>query len=309
MERAPNDTAGTTWPAISDDLTSLHALRADFPHYRFWRESARNRTRYVARTQYGGGSPHTVVTGDLAELRAALAGSAAPWPTAGEPAGAGVPNIAGMYSRWLGGRDNGASDRAAADDVLTEFPAVERVARANRQFVIRAAAHVAAAGVSQFIDIGAGFPGVLSIHHIVRHADPAARVVYVDNDPVVVAHARALLAGPGIAVVAGDLRQPQEILAAPELSGLIDLSQPVCVILASVLHFTEPAEADAAVAALTTAMTAGSYLIISAGTCTGTDPDLIRRLQHAYQGTTVVTGRTEAEIAGYFTGLDLLPPG
>jgi O-methyltransferase involved in polyketide biosynthesis len=117
------------------------------------------------------------------------------------------------------------------------------------------------------------------------------------------------LAGPGIAVVAGDLREPQEILAAPELSGLIDMSEPVCVILASVLHFTEPAEADAAVAALSTAMTTGSYLVISAGTSTGTDPDLVSRLQHAYQGTTVVTGRTEAEIAAYFTGVDLLPPG
>ena len=105
------------------------------------------------------------------------------------------------------------------------------------------------------------------------------------------------------------MRQPHAILAAPELAGLIDLDQPACVILASVLHFAEPDEADAIVAALTAAMTAGSYLIISAGTCTGIDPDLISRLQAAYQGTTVVTGRTEAEIARYFTGLDLLPPG
>ena len=290
--------------ALADELARVEA---DFPHYRFWREAARSRTRYVARTRYGGVNPHTVVTTDLAELRAALHDAPAqPQAVASHAA----PNIAGMYNRWLGGKDNGAADRTAAADVLTEFPEVAQVARDNREFVIRAVAHVAAAGISQYIDIGTGLPAAPAIHHIARHADPGARVCYVDNDPVVVAHARALLAdGPGITVLDGDMRQPHTILAAPELRDVIDLGQPVCVILASVLHFAEPGQADAIVAALTTAITAGSYLIISAGTSTGTDPELISRLQAAYQGTTVVTGRTEGEIAGYLTGLDLLPPG
>jgi SAM-dependent methyltransferase len=287
----------------------LASVEADFPHYRFWREAVRNQTRYVARSRYGGVHPHTVVTTDLAELRDALGDAPAQPQSAACQADSGPPTIAGMYNRWLGGKDNGIADRLAADDVLAGFPAVAQVARFNREFVIRAVAHVAAAGISQFLDIGTGLPATPAIHHIARHADPSARVCYVDNDPVVIAHARALLAGPGIAVVAGDMRQPGTILAEPELTGLIDLSQPFCVILASVLHFAEPAEAAAVAAAFTTAITPGSYLILSAGTSTGTDPDLITRLQAAYQGTTVVTGRTDTEIAGYLTGLDLLPPG
>jgi hypothetical protein len=123
-------------------------------------------------------------------------------------------------------------------------------------------------------------------------------------------HASAILAGgPGIAVVPGDMRDPDAILGSPDLRALIDLQQPVCVVLASVLHFVTPAEADAAVGAFAAAMAPGSYLIVSAGTSTGTSPALIARLAAIYQGTTVVTGRTEAEIAAYLTGLDLEPPG
>jgi hypothetical protein len=293
--------------ARPDDLASV---AADFPHYQFSRESVRNRTRYVARTRHDGINPHTLVTGDLAELRAALPGAPGEPPLVADlPSDPVVPSIAGMYNRWLGGKDNGAADRLAADTVTAEFPGVARAARASRDFVIRAVAHVAAAGISQFLDIGAGLPAAPSVHYMARHADPRARVVYADNDPVVVAHARALLAGPGIGVVAGDMRQPGTILAAPELAGLIDLSEPACVILGSVLHFATPAEADATVAAFTTALTPGSYLILCAGTSTGTEPDLISRLQAACQGTAIVTGRAEVEIAGYFTGLNLLPPG
>jgi len=126
----------------------------------------------------------------------------------------------------------------------------------------------------------------------------------VGNDSVVLGHARALLAdGPGAAVVAGDMRRHGAILGSPDLRGLIDLSLPVCVILASVLHFATAPEADAAVAAFTGAVAPGSYLICSAGTSTGTSPALITRLQAIYEGTTMVTGRPEAEIADYFDGL------
>ena len=253
--------------------------------------------------------PHTVVTADLAELRAALGGASAELDDADQHLDAAVPNIARMYNRWTGGKDSLAADRAAADAVLADFPAVARVAVANREFVARAVAHVAAAGISQFIDIGAGLPATPSIHQIARHADPAARAAYIDNDPVVLTHARALLAGPGIAIVPGDLRQPAAILAAPALRGVINLDQPVCLILAAVLHFLTPAEADSAVAELRAALVPGSYLVISAGTSTGTNPGLIDRLRAANQGTTAVTGRPETEIAAYFTGLEIIPPG
>jgi O-methyltransferase involved in polyketide biosynthesis len=215
-----------------------------------------------------------------------------------------------MYDAWLGGKDNFQADRRAAGTVTAEFPEIVQVARANRQFVIRAVRHVAARGITQFLDLGAGLPASPSVHETARQVAPAARVVYVDNDSVVLAHARALqTGGPNVAVVAGDMRQPEAILASPGLRDLLDLDLPVCVILASVLHFVCAREADAIVAGFTGAMPPGSYLILSAGTCTGTSPALIRRLQAAYQGTAVITGRTEAQIAGYFTGLRLEPPG
>jgi S-adenosyl methyltransferase len=228
----------------------------------------------------------------------------------GRPFGFGCPSIARVYDRWLGGKDNYAADRYVADTVAAQFPEVALLARANRQFVTRAVAHVAFQGITQFIDIGTGLPAAPSTGAIASTAQPGARIAYVDNDPVVLCHARALLAGgPGVAVVAGDLRQPGAILGSPDLRGLIDLRQPVCLILASVLHFVTAAQADAAVAAFTAAMAPGSYLICSAGTSTGTSPALIAGLQAAYQGATVVTGRPEAEIAAYFDGLDLVPPG
>jgi hypothetical protein len=134
--------------------------------------------------------------------------------------------------------------------------------------------------------------------------------VYVDRDPVVLAHARALLAvDDGVGVVAGDIRYPAGFLADPALSGVIDSGKPVGVLLASVLHFLPAAQADAAVAALRDWMPSGSYLVISAGTSTGTDPELIHCLQDAYGDTAPVTGRTAAEIETWFAGLSLIRPG
>lgn len=292
-----------------DPGDELAALRADFPGYRIWTETVRNGLRYVARSQRPGLDPHTVITGDLAELRTVLGGAPARPDDAGRHGHVMAPNIARMYSRWTGGKDSLAADRAAADAVLADFPAVARVAVANREFVTRAVAYAAAAGIGQFIDVGTGLPAAPSIHQVARNADPAARVAYVDNDPVVLAHARALLAGPGVAVVPGDLRQPGAILTAPGLRDVISLEQPACLVLAAVLHFLTPAEADTAVAELTAALAPGSYLIISAGTSTGTDPDLISRLRAAYDAATVVTARPEAQIAAYFTGLGMVPPG
>ena len=290
----------------------LISLRADFPGFRIWWEIIGDRVRYVARSLCLDVGPHTVVTGDLCELRAILGDAVSRLRSHGREvsSGAAAPNIAGMYNRWLRGQDNFEPDRLAADALVAEFPQVAQDARANREFVARAVAHVAAQGVSQFLDIGAGLPSSPTVHEIAQRADRSACVAYIDNDPVVVAHLRArmLLAGPGVVVVEGDVRQPHGILTCAGPLGLIDLGQPVCVILAAVLHFVTPAEADATVAALIAAVAPGSYLILSAGTSTGTDPVLIERLHAAYAGAAVVSGRTEAEIAAYFTGLDLEPP-
>jgi O-methyltransferase involved in polyketide biosynthesis len=221
-----------------------------------------------------------------------------------------VPNVSRVYNRWLGGQDNFSADRMAADTLSADFPEIAQVARANRLFVLRAVRHVAAQGISQFLDIGAGLPARPAVHEAARAEQPGAKVVYVDRDPVVLTESQARLADvPGVAVVPGDMRWPQQILGHPDLRAVLDLDRPVGVLLASVLHFVIPAEADAVVAAFTAAMAPGSYLILSSGTTTGTNPMIVASLAAAYQGHTTVTGRTTTEIAGYFAGLDLEPPG
>ena len=220
-----------------------------------------------------------------------------------------VPSIARMYNYWTGGKDHHPADRQAANSVLTDFPEVAAIARANRDFVTRAVAWVAARGISQFLDVGAGLPAEPAVHQTAQRVHPAARTVYVDNDRLVITHARALLADPGVAVVPGDLRDPASILADAAKAGAIDLGKPVCVLLAAILHFLSSDEADAAVVAFTRIMVPGSYLIVSAGTSTGTDPALLCRLRAAYSSTTIVTDRTAQEIEGWFHGLELVPPG
>jgi O-methyltransferase involved in polyketide biosynthesis len=286
---------------------ALAVLRDDYPGYRIWREITPGRERYVARSLHMGLNPHTVVTADLSELRDVLQPAGNPDLVAFTTARA---NIARMYAHWLGGKDSFEADRAAADAILERFPEVADVARANRAFLARAVRHVAQQGVSQFVDIGAGLPASPNVHEIAREQQPDARVVYLDRDPVVLAHARALLAvDDNIAVMAADIRDPARALADPALARLIDAGEPVCVILGSVLHFLAADEADEAVAVFRRWMAPGSYLVISAGTSAGTDPELLRQLQAAYADTAPVTGRTVEEIMAWFDGLSLARPG
>jgi O-methyltransferase involved in polyketide biosynthesis len=291
-------------PTLSDDLT---VLRTEFPAYKIWQEHTPGRARYVARSLRDGLNPHTVVTSDLAELRDAL-----------EPArSAGVipftpdqPNIARMYDYWLQGKDHYSADRAAADEITEKFPEVAQIAQANRAFLVRAVRHVARQGITQFLDLGSGLPTSPNTHEAAWEAAPGARVCYADNDPVVLAHARALLAiDDKVSVATADIRNPSAYLTDPALTHLIDPATPVCVLLVSVLHFLTAAEADGAVAAIRRWMAPGSYLVISAGTSTGTDPELVRCLQAAYGDTAPVTGRTANEIAEWFDGFSLAPPG
>jgi hypothetical protein len=208
---------------MPDDLA---CLREQFPGFRIWREEAWDRIWYIARSQQTGLNPHTVVTGDLGELRTALGVETVTRHTAdGQWLDFESPNIAGVYDRWLGGKDNYEVDRYVADTVAAQFPEVALLAQANRQFLARAVAHVASKGISQFIDVGAGLPAAPTVDATARKAQPGARVANVDNDPIALCHARAILAGgPGVAVVAGDIRQPGAILDSPDLRGLIDLT-------------------------------------------------------------------------------------
>jgi S-adenosyl methyltransferase len=291
-------------PAADVDLG---VLRADAPGYRIWRESFPGRIRYVARSLQDGQHPHTVVTADLDELREALtpaqSATLVPFSTA-------RPNIARMYAYFLQGKDHYPADRAAADAVAQQFPEVAQIAQANRAFLARAVQHVATQGVTQFIDVGAGLPTWPNTHEIARESAPGARVCYIDNDPVVLSHLRALSAVDNrVSVMAGDIRETDALLTDLTATRRIDPAAPVCVLLVSVLHFLRAAEADAAVAAFKRWMAPRSYLVVSAGTSTGTDPELIRCLQAAYGDTAPATARTAGEIAAWFDGFSLARPG
>jgi len=290
---------------VSED--DLAAVQGDFPGYRIWREIFPGRDRYIVRSLVPGLHPHTLVTDDLGELRGLLEPVRPPQPEAFTTARA---NVARMYAHWLGGKDSFEADRSAADSVLVKFPEIAEVARANRAFLARAVRHVAQQGVRQFIDFGAGLPASPNVHEIAREHVPDARVVYLDHDPVVLSHARALLAtDEHIAVVAGDVRNPAEAMTDPALAQLISNTEPICVILGSVLHFLAADKADAAVAWFRDWMAPRSYLVISAGTSTGTDPELVRQLQAAFGDAAPVTGRSAGEIAAWFDGLAVARPG
>jgi O-methyltransferase involved in polyketide biosynthesis len=291
-------------PVSEDDLATV---QADFPGYRIWREILPGRDRYIVRSLVPGLSPHTLVTDDLAELRDALEPVRPPQPDAFTTAKA---NVARMYAHWLGGKDSFEADRTVADSVLVKFPEVAEVARANRAFLARAVKHAARQGVRQFIDFGAGLPASPNVHEIAREHVPDARVVYLDHDPVVLSHARAILAtDENVGVVAGDLREPAVSMADPVLARLISRAEPVCVILGCVLHFLTADEADAAAAWLRQWIVSDSYLVITAGTSTGTDPELLQQLQAAFGDSAPITGRTAGDIAAWFDGLAVARPG
>jgi hypothetical protein len=219
----------------------------------------------------------------------------------------GRPNAARIYDYLLGGKDNFAADRHAADQLISALPDAARAARANRAFLTAAVRYVARQGISQFVDIGAGLPTSPNVHESTRAIVPAARVAYVDHDLIAVTHARALLVtDDGVIVIDGDARDPEAILARPELSALIDLAEPVCVQFVSMLHFLTADEADAVVAAFRERMAPGSYLVICAGHNDGPPRE---QVSAAYGKATVLTGRSADEIAAYFDGFDLVPPG
>jgi len=216
------------------------------------------------------------------------------------------PNIARVWDYWLGGKDNFAADRELAEKMMAVHPPSVHMARENRQFLGRAVSYVAARGVRQFIDVGAGLPTAVNTHDIAQRTDPHARVAYVDNDPVVISHARNLLTkSPGVIAFSGDMRDPGGILADAGLTELIDLTEPACVILSAVLHFADAATARGIAAAFIRALAPGSYLIISVGSG---DPSEGQAFTSSYTAARIHI-HSEREIVGFFDGLELVPPG
>jgi hypothetical protein len=218
-----------------------------------------------------------------------------------------------MYDYYLGGTTNFAADRAAAGQVLRVLPEGRDMAVANRAFLGRAVRFLAGAGIRQFLDIGTGIPAPGSTAEVLRGCAPGARVVYVDNDPIVIAHARDLAAGHGpgaAAVLQADVRSPGSLLSHPGLAAVIDARQPVAVLLVAVLHFVRESEDPAGIVArLRQAMAPGSYLVISHGTGDFSPVRAAEAVRFYEQASAPFVLRSRDQIAGFFDGLDLVEPG
>jgi len=225
-----------------------------------------------------------------------------------------VAHVARVYNYWLGGKDNFAADRIAAENTIAAYPGIRLSARANRAFLARTVRHLAEAeGIRQFLDIGTGLPTADNTHEVAQAAAPESRIVYVDNDPLVLAHARALLtSSPEGATdyLDADLRDTDRILA--QAAGVLDFSRPVAIMLVAILHYIpDPAEARQIVTRLLDSVPSGSFLVISHA---GSDlfPDEIaafeKVLNEFLPGDRHVA-RPQHEVRRFFDGTELLTPG
>jgi len=224
-----------------------------------------------------------------------------------------VAHQARIYDYWLGGKDNFAADREAAEQAIAAYPAILRGVRAQRAFLARAVRYLAEeVGIRQFLDVGTGIPTANNTHEVAQAVAKDARVVYVDNDPMVLAHARALLTGvpeDSTAYLDADLREPDKILAGA--AGLLDFRQPVAVLLIGILQLIpDAADPHAIVARLVEAVPSGSWLAVyhpASDIDQERVAEAVRRVNARTAGTTTL--RTHAEIARFFGGLQLLEPG
>ncbi len=225
-----------------------------------------------------------------------------------------VAHIARVYDYWLGGKDNYAADRKAGDAALEAYPYIAAGVRANRAFLARVVRYLAGeAGIRQFLDIGTGIPTANNTHEVAQAIAPDCRIVYVDNDPIVLAHARALLTAcpeGATAYLDADFRAVDEILAGAGQT--LDFSQPVGIMLIAILHLIDDdADPYRKVAKLIDAVPPGSYLAIShlssdieASAARSEAHDRLRQLMHEKQ-----TLRSRDEVASFFTGLEMVEPG
>ena len=224
-----------------------------------------------------------------------------------------VAHPARVYDYWLGGKDNFAADRKAAEEVIAIRPAMRRDIRANREMLRRAVWHLAAeADLRQFLDIGTGIPTSPNVHEVVQSVTPEAHVVYVDNDPIVLSHARALLASTPEGMtdyIDADLREPDNILE--QAARTLDFTEPVGIVIVGTLHLiTDEEDPYAIVARLMAATVPGSYLLIS-HPAIDVEAETAARVQTSYNQNvaTTMTRRTRDEVARFFEGLEIQEPG
>jgi hypothetical protein len=224
-----------------------------------------------------------------------------------------VAHIARVYDYWLGGKDNFEADRTAGEEALAAYPDLVSSVRANRAFLARGVRFLAAeAGIRQFLDIGTGIPSANNTHEVAQLVAPKSRVVYVDNDPIVLAHARALLVGRPEGTtdyLDADLRETEKIL--DHARGLLDFSQPVAVMLVAVLHLIGPEDHPyGIVSQLMDAVPPGSYLLLS-HVASDIEPEKMAEMGKRLNRLLAQKGyyRAQAEVTQFFTGLELLEPG
>lgn len=224
-----------------------------------------------------------------------------------------VAHPARMYDYYLGGKDNYQVDRDAAEDVLAVLPEGRDMARANRAFLGRAVRYLAHKGIKQFLDIGTGIPGPDNTNDVAHSVEPEARVVYVDNDPIVLTHAGALLARHDpkfTTVIQADLRDPDSIIGHPDARAVLDFSRPIGVLLVAVLHFIKHEEnPHDLVEQLKNVTVPGSYLVLSHGTG-DFEPDRASTAAEGYnRASAPFVLRSRQQIRRFFDGLELVEPG
>ncbi|HZB29524.1 MAG TPA: SAM-dependent methyltransferase [Streptosporangiaceae bacterium] len=223
-----------------------------------------------------------------------------------------IPHPARVYDYWLGGKNNFAADREVAEKTLAVAPETSQSARSNRAFLRRAVRLAAEAGVHQFLDIGSGLPTMENTHEVAQKTAPTARVVYVDNDPIVSAHGRALLADSGsTTVVQADLRDPDSIVRHDEVRRLVDLDRPVALLLLGILHFiADEDDPYGIVERLRASLVPGSYLIFSHLTGDA-DPIKAEEAMDVWRRSpgTPPTLRDRAQVERFFGDFDILAPG
>jgi SAM-dependent methyltransferase len=224
------------------------------------------------------------------------------------------PSPARMYDYFLGGKDNFAVDREAADKVKAALGEVmcHDIVWENRRFLQRAVRFLAEAGIDQFIDLGAGLPTQGNVHEIAQQVLPEAHVVYVDNDPIVLTHGRALLAtNDTTTIITADIREPGEILAHPDLRALIDFSRPVAVLSVALFHFIRDGENPADIlATIRGHLNPGSYLALSHLTTDGPPADELAHVVDVYKNaTSPIVFRSREAIRSLFDGFEIIDPG
>jgi S-adenosyl methyltransferase len=225
------------------------------------------------------------------------------------------PHPARRYNYWLGGKDNFQADRDAGDAIAGVFPHIRTAARENRAFMQRAVRHLAGeVGVRQFLDIGTGLPTADNVHDVAQGIAPESRIVYVDNDPLVLSHARALLTSSdegATAYIDADVRDPEKILTDPAVRSTLDWSQPIALQLVAIMHFVEDREDPYGIVnRLVSALPSGSYLMLSHATFDPLDPETIAAMNAINENIRPrFSPRTLDEVATFFAGLELLTPG